>query len=64
MIFYKTYENRVQQKDPKALRHKKNNIVTPRQQQLWELSFIHYKPNYNPQTIHCKGMYFGACQEP
>lgn len=57
---FKTY---LYQKDEKALRYKPRNIVTDRQQEIWLYNYYNYRPKYDPQTIHCKGMCFGACQD-
>lgn len=64
MIFYKFHENRIYQKDKKALRRRPRHLVSPKQEKDWEYSFYHYKPKYQPNTIHCKGMVFGGSQEP
>lgn len=64
MIFYKQLENRIYWKDIKALRYKRGSYSTQRQKYKFEQGYYQHKPGYNPNTTHCKGMYFGACQEP
>lgn len=64
MIQWKFHENRIYWKDIKSVRHKPRNMVTPLMQQKWEWDFYNHKVRYDPQTTHCKGMCFGATQEP